>query len=357
MLIIENIMLALNGLRSNKMRTFLTMLGIIIGICAVITIMTLGQSVTNKFTDSMQSIGASNVTVMIQQKADEDKDGDAAQGMMFMAAENQKVPTEKDCITDDMLSSLRENYDSEMLGIALSETVGTGKAEKGKLYANVTVMGINGDYFLSNAPAVLSGRMLTADELGGDRRIAVVSDKLVNNLFGGKNGNAIGETLEVTVGDSFYEYTIVGVYQYEQNVYMMNFGSEKDINTNVYIPIGTAQAATHSTAGYTMATVISAPGVDSTTFASRVERYLNAYYRTNRDFKVSAFSMESMVSQFASVLGTIQTSISVIAGISLLVGGIGVMNIMLVSITERTREIGTWQGPGAPPTPAYGCNS
>ena len=130
MLIIENIMLALNGLRSNKMRTFLTMLGIIIGICAVITIMTLGQSVTNKFTDSMQSIGASNVTVMIQQKADEDEDGNAAaQGMMFMAAENQKVPTEKDCITDDMLSSIRENYDSEMLGIALSETVGTGKAE------------------------------------------------------------------------------------------------------------------------------------------------------------------------------------------------------------------------------------
>ena len=254
---------------------------------------------------------------------------------------------DRDYITDDMLSSLRENYDSEMLGIALSETVGTGKAEKGKLYANVTVMGINGDYFLSNAPAVLSGRMLTADELGGDRRIAVVSDKLVNNLFGGKNGNAIGETLEVTVGDSFYEYTIVGVYQYEQNVYMMNFGSEKDINTNMYIPIGTAQAATHSTAGYTMATVISAPGVDSTTFASRVERYLNAYYRTNRDFKVSAFSMESMVSQFASVLGTIQTAISVIAGISLLVGGIGVMNIMLVSITERTREIGTCKALGA----------
>ena len=340
-MIIETFRQAIQNVWSNKLRTFLTMLGIIIGICAVITIMTLGQSVTNKFTDSMQSIGASNVTVMIQQKADEDEDGDAAQGMMFMAAENQKVPTEKDYITDDMLSSLRENYDSEMLGIALSETVGTGKAEKGKLYANVTVMGINGDYFLSNPPAVLSGRMLTADELGGDRRIAVVSDKLVNNLFGGKNGNAIGETLEVTVGDSFYEYTIVGVYQYEQNVYMMNFGSEKDINTNVYIPIGTAQAATHSTAGYTMATVISAP------FASRVERYLNAYYRTNRNFKVSAFSMESMVSQFASVLGTIQTAISVIAGISLLVGGIGVMNIMLVSITERTREIGTCKALGA----------
>lgn len=95
MLIIENIMLALNGLRSNKMRTFLTMLGIIIGICAVITIMTLGQSVTNKFTDSMQSIGASNVTVMIQQKADEDEDGNAAQGMMFMAAETRRSPRKR----------------------------------------------------------------------------------------------------------------------------------------------------------------------------------------------------------------------------------------------------------------------
>ncbi len=95
MLIIENIMLALNGLRSNKMRTFLTMLGIIIGICAVITIMTLGQSVTNKFTDSMQSIGASNVTVMIQQKADEDEDGDAAQGMMSWPRKTRRFPRKR----------------------------------------------------------------------------------------------------------------------------------------------------------------------------------------------------------------------------------------------------------------------
>lgn len=166
MLIIENIMLALNGLRSNKMRTFLTMLGIIIGICAVITIMTLGQSVTNKFTDSMQSIGASNVTVMIQQKADEDEDGNAAQGMMFMAAENQKVPTERTALPTTCSvpsGKLRQRN----AGNSPERNCRNRQGGKGKLYANVTVMGINGDYFLSNAPAVLSGRMLTADELGG----------------------------------------------------------------------------------------------------------------------------------------------------------------------------------------------
>lgn len=347
MLIVENIRLALGGLLANKMRTFLTMLGIIIGIGAVITIMTLGQSVTNKFTDSMQSLGANNVQVTLQQKSDEDEEDEKESGMSFDDRRNAKMPQEKDYITDEMLSALREKYGSELLGISLSETVGSGQVEKGRQYANVSVTGVNEDYFLSNAPEILAGRTFSSEELSGNRKIALVSDKLVNNLFGGKNEAAIGQSIEATVGGSFYEYTVIGVYKYEQSIYNISTGAEKDISTTVYIPIATAQAAMHSTAGHTYATIISASGVDSTTFASRVERFLNAYYRSNRDFQVSAFSMESMVSEFSSVLGTIQTAISVIAGISLLVGGIGVMNIMLVSITERTREIGTCKALGA----------
>ena len=158
---------------------------------------------------------------------------------------------------------------------------------------------------------------------------------------------AVGSTIEVTTGESFYSYTIVGVYKYEMSIYNMHFGAEKDIRSTMYIPIGAARAATHSTAGYSSITAITAPGVDSTRFASRIERFLNAYYRNNRDYEVNAFSMESMVSEFASVLGTIETAISVIAGISLLVGGIGVMNIMLVSVTERTSEIGLKKALGA----------
>ncbi len=346
MLIWENILLALSGLKANKMRAFLTMLGIIIGIGSVITIMTLGESVTDSFTTSMQSLGANNVTVAIQPKPDEEE-MDLFSGMAFMSVGRTVMPQDKDYISDEMITALRQSYGEEMLGISISEGAGDGRAEDGRLYANVTMTGVNGDYFLSGELEVLAGRMLTHSELEGDRQLAMVSDKLVNNMFGGDNASAIGKTVEVTTGDSFYSYTIVGVYKHQTSIYNMHFGAEKDIRTVMYIPIGAARAATHSSAGYSSVTAITAPGVDSTRFASRIERFLNAYYRTNRDYEVTAFSMESMVSEFASVLDTIETAISVIAGISLLVGGIGVMNIMLVSITERTREIGTCKALGA----------
>jgi len=349
MLIWENIVLALSGLRANKMRAFLTMLGIIIGIASVITIMTLGDSVTNSFTSSMQSLGANNVNVMIQQKTDEE-DEDSESDQMYATGYytvDYVEPAESDYITDEMLDALREKYADEMQGIALGESLGRGKIEDGKLYANVTASGANMDSFLSTKLDMVAGRSLTQRDIDSAARVAVVSDKLVNNLFAGDAERAVGQTIELTLPNIFYSYTIVGVYKYEQNIYNMTMGAERDINTTMYIPITTAKEQSHSSSGYKDFVVVTAPGVDSETFASRVERFLNTYYRTNRDFEVTAFSMESMVNEFNSVLGTVSTAIAVIAGISLLVGGIGVMNIMLVSITERTREIGTCKALGA----------
>ncbi len=345
MMFLENLALALAALKANKMRAFLTMLGIIIGIGSVITIMTLGDSLTASVTDSMQSMGANNVMVSLQQKSEEDQDEES--GMNFGSTTGKVVPEEADYFTDEMLNALEDTYSNKMIGISLTESVGNGQAEDGKLYANVSVTGVNFDYFAANDTTILGGRMFSIKDMKEGKKVALVSDKLVNNLFAGDTTSAIGSAVEVTINGNYYTYTIIGVYEYEQGAFAISTASEKDTLTSLYIPLNAARDQLHSADGYQSFTVITAAGVDSTQFASRVERFMNAYYRTNQNFEVSAFSLESMVSQFTSLMGTLNIAVAVIAGISLLVGGIGVMNIMLVSITERTREIGTCKALGA----------
>lgn len=339
MLFFENVLLALTGLLANKMRALLTMLGIIIGIGSVIAIVTVGNSLTNSITSSMESMGANNVTVGLQQKSTETETTES--GMTFRGPGRQKQPSEADYFTDDMLEDLMSRFPDEIKAFSIETSLGSGQVTDGELYANVSVSGINEGYFTANELTILQGNTLSEQALTGGKGVALVSDKFVNNLYNGDNSAAIGQTVEVDIDNDFYQFTIVGVYEYDDTASGFSSTSEEDLSTTMYAPIKNVQKKLHSAGGYTQFTVVVNTGTDTDTFISDMESFFDKYYRNNEEFEVSAFSMESMISSFTDMLSTVSIAISFIAGISLLVGGIGVMNIMLVSISERTKEIGT----------------
>lgn len=345
-LFFENISMALSSLMANKMRALLTMLGIIIGITSVIAIMTVGNSLENTITSSMQSMGASDITVYLKYKNQEVETG--ASGMTYESVSRSRDIQESDLINEEMIEGFKETYQDSIVGISLTEGAGSGQVTIGKNYANVSVIGVNADYFLSTDVKILSGRTLSETDYLNGRQVALVTDKLVNNLFNGDVKLAVGKEIEVRDTQGYSHYTIVGVYEHQENPMMVTTSSEKDMVTYLYIPLKAAQSKNHSSGGFESISVIAGQNVDTNQMILDAKNYFNAYYRNNRYYDVGAFSMASMISAMSTMMDTVTLAIGVIAGISLLVGGVGVMNIMLVSITERTREIGTRKALGAP---------
>lgn len=336
MIIFENILLALAGLRANKMRSFLTMLGILIGIASIIAIVTVGNGMSKSITDSYSELGANQITLYITQKGSAQDD-----------QEDVSLKS-KDMVSNEMLEVYLNKFSYKIKSVGLSDSLGDGIYKDQKKYANVSVTGVNTGYLQGQNLKMLAGKTFRKEEVSKAKNVALVSDKLVKNMYHGDVNAAVGKTMDVLINNKYYSYTIVGVYKYVASAYSTSTASDKDIRTQCYIPLKAVTRSQTAVQGYQEFTIIAAEGQDSSAIKNdSIEFFNNKYYKHNKNWNIDGYSMEEELSQMNSVMNTIKLAIAGIGGISLLVGGIGVMNIMIVTITERTREIGTRKALGA----------
>lgn len=208
----ENMVLAFESLRSNKMRAFLTMLGIIIGIASVIAIMSVGNSLSTTIKTDMQSMGVNNFMVNVREKNSQfggPQGDDTGSGAIF---------EDKDLITNEMIEAFKYRFEDQVVDISLSESTGTGRVRDGKFYANVSVTGVNPGYMSVNNIKMVSGRFLNDSDVAGRKSLAVVSDKLVKNVFG-ENTYPLGQEIKFYSAAGVKTYIVVGVYKYKENSY------------------------------------------------------------------------------------------------------------------------------------------
>ncbi len=341
---LENIREAVTSIFSNKMRSLLTMLGIIIGISSVIIITTIGSSIQSTLTATLNSMGGNTISVSLEARYPEnDEDWDT---WVYPELEDT------DYVTQEMIDELIEMYPNEIMGVAASEYFGEGKivdeADTDN-YANVSIEGTTPEYLDFMKLKRYAGRSLTREDNQRRKKVCLVADTMAEHFFDGKN--PIGEQITITGSDgNVNTFVIVGVYEYNPALFGRVDTSvpEKDRYTQVMIPLLTSfKLKDYTASGYNYFNLLVDPLADMNQAMEHTEEFFERKYEKNKDYHVMAFNMQSEMGMINTVLNVITMAVSGIAAISLIVGGVGVMNIMLVSVTERTREIGVRMAIGA----------
>lgn len=346
MLLGENITLAITSLKSNKMRALLTMLGIIIGIAAVIAIFTVGNSLTISIEESLQSMGSNDVYVVVSERSQDHDYSQKYDGAEYEVSDADKEMSDGDYITSAMIKEMQERFEDDIYAINISHSAGRGVAAYENTTARVSLAGTTVGYFITSPIEIVAGTMLSQQDYNGPRRSCLVQESFAENMFGDA-ASAVGKVIDIELEESNVSLTIVGVYKSASASGMGGMSLMGLGGSTVYLPLQTAMAITHSKDQFSTIRVSAAVGVDTEQLSKNIKSFYEPYYRNNQDFEVTVMTLESMIAMLTSMLDNITLAISIVAGIALLVGGIGVMNIMLVSVTERTREIGTRKALGA----------
>lgn len=315
----EYVKMAVQNIRANKGRSFLTMLGIIIGIASVIAIVSIGEGTKNQMNSEISDIGGGQVYIYVSDDA----------------------ITEQEWITPEDINAVRELESVEGVNVAESYN---GETVTGKGTFNLMVTAEGPDPKMVNNADMKYGNYFGEQEVEEAKPVCVISDADARRLFG--TDDVVGMSLDITCYDVTKSFRIAGVTTQKENGTFVSYTYE-GMPVTVNIPYSAMNELVGDVDYFYSMTVQVDTSLDSQKVANEIVHLLEKRHQSAGDDYFQIQNFQDVMKSMNQMLGMVTAFISFVAGISLLVGGIGVMNIMLVSVTERTREIGIRKSLGA----------
>jgi putative ABC transport system permease protein len=320
MILRESYILAQQTIRRNVLRSSLTILGIVIGVAAVITMVTLGSGATAKVASDISSLGSNILTVL------------PGQGMRGPGG--ARIPSDPFDLADALAI---ENNVAGLLAVAPSANASI-RAIRGKANKTTSATGSTNAYFTVQGRQVAEGRLFSDGELKAGQCVCVLGKTVVEELFG--DDSALGQSIRL----GKVSFRVIGVLAEKGP---SSFGEDQD--DIIVVPLRALQRRITGNTNVRSITVSVAENVPSEEIKTDMEKLLRERrgIKPGQEDDFHVRDMKEIINTLTSTTTVLTALLSAVAGVSLLVGGIGIMNIMMVSVTERTREIGTRLAIGA----------